>query len=686
VTGNLKRAGLAGSALLIVVGAAAVAGAATVQAFTPAAAVAATAPLVQGTDVSNLTTVTSWPAVRGAGMAFTGVMAFDGATVTNPQYNAQVTGALNAGLYVMPYVVADPLKVSGADQFTVKAWPVIKGVAAAPYAAGGKYLPIALDLEPQPLVTPDPCYGLTAPQMVSWIKAFIAAAQAQPAVPVPAIYTTARWWKKCTGNSTAFGADPLWVADYGVALPALPAGWSGYTFWQSSGSATVAGIAGTGTADLDQLEGLIAGQAGAAGSFQVQTLSSLAGQQVSYTTAQPLPAGVSLSGSGELSWTSAAPAGVFPITVNAASPAVPAAVSVMLRLHGAISVLTAARSTTAGSTVSLRVPASGPDQQAGFPAVLTATGLPTGLSMTPSGLITGWAVKPGTYAVKVAAADSLGGSGSATFTWTVKAAGLSGTTGSIRQGGGTAKCLTDPAGKTANGTQVDLETCTGKADQNWTVDQDGTIRTGPGKTGGKCLDVVKGSTATGARLQLYTCTSKDLAQVWQAGTDGQLVNLKSAKCLDVPVTSARSGTRPVIAPCANSTAKPNEHWVRPAGPIASGEPGKCAAVAGSGLLLASCVGTASRNAAAQHWLAGSDGTLRAEGKCLAESGTSAGALAYVTPCDFLPATKWKLISKNPIAVEIASAASGLCLTAPPSGTQLVLAACKDNPAGTWRLG
>jgi GH25 family lysozyme M1 (1,4-beta-N-acetylmuramidase) len=421
VTGTLKRACLAAGALLITAGAAAAVVASTaVQALAPAAMAATTAPLVQGTDVSNMSTVSSWPAVKAAGITFTGVMAYDGATVGNPHYNAEIAGALSAGLFVMPYVLADPLKISGADEFDKRAWPAIRGVAGAPYAPGGKYLPIALDLEPQPKVTPKVCYGLTAPQMVSWIKAFIAAARALPRMPVPVIYTTAAWWSQCTANSTAFGADPLWVAAYRVSMPALPAGWSGYTFWQSSDSASVDGIAGA-NADVDQLEGTVAGKAGISGSFQVQTLSSLVGQHVSYTAAR-LPKGVTLSASGKLSWSKSTPVGALSIAVNAAGNSVPASVSLALRLHGVISVLTAARSSTKGNVVKLDVSTSGPDQRVGFPATLTAAGLPPGLSMTKGGLITGRPTKAGYYTVNVGASDGLGGTGSATFAWTIKGA------------------------------------------------------------------------------------------------------------------------------------------------------------------------------------------------------------------------------------------------------------------------
>lgn len=406
-----RRGGLAVSAFLLV------AGLFAVIVARPAAA----APATLGTDVSNFTTVSSWQAVQAAGMTFTGVMAFDGATLANPKYQSQVSGALGAGLFVMPYVVADPLRIAGDKQFA-KAWPVIDGVDGAPYASGGQYLPMALDMEAQPQVTSKVCYGLTQAHMVSWIKAFIAAAEKQPGMRAPVIYTDPGWWKQCTGGSAAFRSDPLWIADYGVAVPAIPPSWSGYTFWQRSNTATISGIAGARMADVDQLEGTVTGAAGHSGSFQVLTLTSLAGQHVSYTAASGLPKGVSVTANGVLRWTSATPLGAFPITVSASGGAVPAAVSLTLSLHGPLTVSAANRSGAVGARVSAHVSASGPDKSHGFAPTLTAAGLPPGLSMTRAGLITGRLTRAGSYKVAVTATDALGGSGAASFTWKVSPA------------------------------------------------------------------------------------------------------------------------------------------------------------------------------------------------------------------------------------------------------------------------
>jgi GH25 family lysozyme M1 (1,4-beta-N-acetylmuramidase) len=685
VTRLRRRHGIAGSILIVVAGLA-LAAATQTAVGGPAALAATTQPTVEGTDVSNQTTGTiSWPDVQAAGMPFVGIMAYDGASVPNPNYGSQVTGALDAGLYVMPYVVADPLKVAtGAQQFTEKAWPAISSIAAAPYNKGGRYLPIALDLESQPLVTAKACYGLTQTQMVTWIGQFITAANKQTGLST-VVYSNPNWWQACTGNTTAFAGDPLWIADYGVASPAVPPGWRGYTFWQSSDSASVNGIPDPAGADLDEMLGApptVTASNGASGSIQLETLNSLAGQPVSYAPAGSLPSYLTLSAAGKFSWSSSAAVGEHSVTVTptstAATPAtvIPSSLAVTVRVHGAIAVAKTSRSSTAGTPVWFRITTSGPDQNAGFAPTLKATGLPPGVSMTSAGVITGWPTRWGTFKVTVTAADGLGGTGTASFTWTVKAAADTGTAGQIRQVGGSGKCLDDPSGKTANGTRIDLSSCTGKVSQRWMAVQDGTLR-----IGGRCLETVGNSTASGAKLQLEPCNSDDGAQLWRAAADGQLVNPQSGKCLDVPAASAANGTQPVIEPCANSASQPNEHWLRPAAAVTSGQPGKCIGTSGTAAVLVTCA-----NASWQHWQPQPDGTVRVNGWCLLEGGATVRSTLSIGSCSGAAATKWKLVPAGPIATELVNTASGLCASIPATGTRLLLAACANAAATTWRLG
>ena len=56
----------------------------------------------------------------------------------------------------------------------------------------------------------------------------------------PIIYTTAGFWD---AHLTAdFGDYPLWVAEYEVEKPRLPAGWSDWHLWQWKGDAEVSGV------------------------------------------------------------------------------------------------------------------------------------------------------------------------------------------------------------------------------------------------------------------------------------------------------------------------------------------------------------------------------------------------------------------------------------------------------------
>jgi hypothetical protein len=303
--------------------------------------------------------------------------------------------------------------------------------------------------------------------------------------------------------------------------------------------------------------------------------------------------------------------------------------------------------------------------------------------MDSTGLITGWPTKPGTYTVHVSASDSLYASGSTTFTWVVSAAADSGFAGQIRQAGGTAKCLDDPSGNTANGTKIQLYSCLGNSNQTWTTVQDGTIR-----VRGHCL------VASGSTVELWGCSSSALNQEWRAATGSELVNAASGLCLYYPNANAGNGSKPTMATCATTTTQSGERWSRPVGSVVSGDPGKCMAVSGSTVELANCA-----NVAAQYWAVDSNGTIGFGSKCLTESGTTAGSSLVIGSCG-AATTKWTVVSatgsqvpSNPIATEIASAdsaSSGLCVAAPANaaGATLTLQACSSTTAtlaNTWHI-
>ncbi|WP_083976157.1 putative Ig domain-containing protein [Kitasatospora azatica] len=79
------------------------------------------------------------------------------------------------------------------------------------------------------------------------------------------------------------------------------------------------------------------------------------------------------------------------------------------------------QSGTVGTAASLQISAS--DSASGQTLTYSATGLPAGLSINSSGLISGTPTTAGTSSVTVTATDTTGAAGSTTFSWTVATSG-----------------------------------------------------------------------------------------------------------------------------------------------------------------------------------------------------------------------------------------------------------------------
>jgi GH25 family lysozyme M1 (1,4-beta-N-acetylmuramidase) len=257
-----------------------------------------------------------WPKVAAAGYKFAFIKATEGDYYANPYYASDLAQAKAAGLYAAGYHFAVPNVSGGASQADY-------ALANDGYAPDGRTLPLALDIEYNPY-GPE-CYGLSAPQMVSWVSAFTAEAQ-RVTGQRPIIYTTADWWDTCTGDSTAFGSDPLWVAAYRSAAPPVPAGWGNWTFWQYTSRGSVPGI--TGYTDVSYFLQAAAGlldpgsqqnAVGTAVQLQVTSLNAADGQSPQFA-ASDLPPGLSISSSGMITGTiSPAASGTYEVTVTATS-------------------------------------------------------------------------------------------------------------------------------------------------------------------------------------------------------------------------------------------------------------------------------------------------------------------------------------------------------------------------------
>lgn len=244
----MLRAGLAGLAGAVAVAlsatGAADARAAVSGAADPAVTAAAQAGKpVRGLDISSYqhagkTPAIDWQKLARDGIRFAAVKASEGDYYRNPYYASDVRNASNAGMAVLPYVFANPAKTGGK--------------ATAAYAlkvvgSGHGREPVVVDLEDDPYARHAACYGRRGKRIVEWIAGFVSKVH-QATGRFPVIYTTASWWRACTGGSSEFGKDPLWLAAYGGGAPALPSSWHQWAFRQYADNGKLAGI---GPVDLD---------------------------------------------------------------------------------------------------------------------------------------------------------------------------------------------------------------------------------------------------------------------------------------------------------------------------------------------------------------------------------------------------------------------------------------------------
>ncbi|MBD7995405.1 lysozyme M1, partial [Arthrobacter sp. Sa2CUA1] len=230
--------------------AAAVSGEASAAA--PAAALAATwmPSGIQGMDVSSHQQNVDWGSAWRQGSRFAYVKATEGTYYKNPYYNQQYNGSGNVGMVRGAYHFAIPSVGSAAAEAN---YFVNNGGG---WSADGRTLPPLLDIEynPYPQLG-NTCYNMSAAQMIAWIRDFSNTIQSRTG-RVPMIYTTADWWRTCTGNTNAFANHPLHIASYSQAGPgALPNGWPAYKVWQYSSTGPFAGdsnVFNGSTADLDR--------------------------------------------------------------------------------------------------------------------------------------------------------------------------------------------------------------------------------------------------------------------------------------------------------------------------------------------------------------------------------------------------------------------------------------------------
>ena len=174
------------------------------------------------------------------------------------------------------------------------------------------------------------------------------------------------------------------------------------------------------------------GTTGTAASLQVSGSDSASGQTLTYS-ANGLPTGLSINSSTGLISGTPTTAGSSSVTVTAKDgTGATGSTSFTWTVNAASSGNTVTvtnpgnQTGTVGTAASLQISAS--DSASGQTLGYTASGLPTGLSISSSGLISGTPSTAGTYSTTVTATDGTGAGGSASFTWTVNSASGGGCT------------------------------------------------------------------------------------------------------------------------------------------------------------------------------------------------------------------------------------------------------------------
>jgi lysozyme len=187
---------------------------------------------IQGIDVSHFQGSVNWLEVKQAGMTFAFAKATEGQSSVDPQFKNNWQNMKAAGLLRGAYHFFD----AGVDG-TAQARHFLQHTQIEPGD-----LPPVLDVE----AAASASKATILQEVQNWLNTV-----EQALNRLPMIYTTASFWNSHLNDS--FGVYPLWIAEYGVSAPKIPAGWSDWQFWQYSQSGTVSGV--NGSVDRDEFNG-----------------------------------------------------------------------------------------------------------------------------------------------------------------------------------------------------------------------------------------------------------------------------------------------------------------------------------------------------------------------------------------------------------------------------------------------
>ena len=197
--------------------------------------ICAAGPTVSGIDVSHWDGMVDWPAVRASGVAFSFIKASQGTSYTDDTFARNWTETRRNDVMRGAYHFFCP-KMNGTDQADH-----FLGVMGAMEPDD---LPPVLDVEScSTAVCGSACdwSGVSCGTIATNIQRFVDRVAAVTG-RTPMIYTGVGSWDGAVCGSTDFAELPLWVANYGVTCPSVPAAWSDWQFWQTGDAGRVPGI------------------------------------------------------------------------------------------------------------------------------------------------------------------------------------------------------------------------------------------------------------------------------------------------------------------------------------------------------------------------------------------------------------------------------------------------------------
>ncbi|MER6384783.1 RICIN domain-containing protein [Streptomyces sp. NPDC001250] len=162
----------------------------------------------------------------------------------------------------------------------------------------------------------------------------------------------------------------------------------------------------------------------------------------------------------------------------------------------------------------------------------TLTDLWSGASSTTSGTISASVPAHGTVMYRVAGGTSGGGGTSVTGPLHAVGAG---------------KCLDVPNSTTTAGTQVEIWSCNGGANQTWTQTASNQLTVYSG-SGQMCLDAYNNQTTPGTKVEIWQCNGQSNQQ-WSLNSDGTITGVQSGLCLDVTGGATADGTLAQLWTC-----------------------------------------------------------------------------------------------------------------------------------------